>query len=106
MSAWGRVKETAAAVSMVTTWRPEPVWSALSAKMVSCQLSYLHKGRIVLFICLMQWLSQARPIKALYWTVSQLVNDMLCNTYIYFLPKALEVQSNISALSETFACPD
>ena len=49
-SAWGRVKETAAAVSVVTIWRPEPAWSALSAKMVSCQLSYLQDCPDV-FIC-------------------------------------------------------
>ena len=41
-SAWGPVKETAAAVSVVTIWRQEPAWSAPSAKMVSCQLSHLQ----------------------------------------------------------------
>lgn len=58
-SAWGPVKETAAAVSMVTIWRLEPAWSALSAKMVSCQLSYLQEGLVVFNINLLQCLSQA-----------------------------------------------
>ena len=52
-SAWGLVKETAAAVSVVTIWRQEPAWSAPSAKMVSCQLSYLQDGLNVFILYLL-----------------------------------------------------
>lgn len=38
------MKETAAAVSAVTTWRPELVWLALSAKMVSRLLVCLSRN--------------------------------------------------------------
>lgn len=41
-SVWVQGRETAAAATAVTIWREEPAWSAPSAKMVSCQLSYSY----------------------------------------------------------------
>lgn len=41
-SVWVQGKETAAAATAVTIWREEPAWSAPSARMVSCQLSYFY----------------------------------------------------------------
>ena len=55
-TAWGPVKETAAPVSVVTIWSQEPAWSAPSAKMVSCQLSYLQDMPSVFFLFLLHCL--------------------------------------------------
>lgn len=51
LSVWAQGSRTAAAVTVVTTWRQEPVWSAPSAKMVSCQLSYFFYGPYVCPFC-------------------------------------------------------
>lgn len=58
-SAWGLVKETAAAVSVVTIWRKAPAWSTPSAKMVSCQLSHRQDGLTVFILYLLHSLTHA-----------------------------------------------
>lgn len=75
-SAWGLVKETAAAVSVVTIWRQEPAWSAPSAKMVSCQFSYLQTGLNVFIPDLLRRFSRG---------IKRLCVDLLVRSAVNFL---------------------
>lgn len=98
-SVWGLVKETAAAVWAVTTWRPEPVWSAPSAKMVSCQLSYLHSVRLRIKGSLEQNLVQMAKRNAwrcsfYLWTRSQ-----NCSEWLKMIPKTDVLSSPLEFFS-------